>query len=116
MIFFQLLDEKAAELSTEDMFLVKLKLQETGQQFRVSDNLRAGRGGAWPAVGATGGGGGILDEKAAELSTEDMFLVKLKLQETGQQFRVSDNRGTVVIHVQGGGRRGFAWPAGGGGR
>ncbi len=39
------------------------------------------------------GGRGVLDEKAAELSTEDMFLVKLKLQETGQQFRVSDNRG-----------------------
>ena len=31
----QLLDEKAAELSVEEMFLVKIKLQETGQQFKV---------------------------------------------------------------------------------
>ena len=31
----------------------------------------------------------MLDEKAAELSSEDMFLMKLKLQETSSQFRVS---------------------------
>ena len=55
------------------------------------------------------GGGGFLDEKAAELSTEDMFLVKLKLQETGQQFRVSDNSRGVIIYVGTGG----AWATGG---
>ena len=41
-----------------------------------------------------------MDDKAAELSVEEMFLVKIKLQETAQQFKVSF--GFEALHVFGG--------------
>ena len=41
MFSSQLLDDKAAELSVEEMFLVKIKLQETAQQFKVSFGFEA---------------------------------------------------------------------------